>query len=169
MQRKTEGENTMNDRHEQSRAAFEANFKQGYHGELAECVKVLMWAGWQAALDYAAEQQAAPRITQHQLEEILADEQIVDYDAIEDPHGYDDGLTELRISQANYAINELLKGQTKQPEPLTRPDRPGWWWVWHSGKWDCYRVMHPDMYSLSAGLWFPATPPPAPSQKEGER
>lgn len=40
--------------HEASRPAFEANFKQGNHGELAECIKVLMWAGWKAALDYAA-------------------------------------------------------------------------------------------------------------------
>ena len=39
-------------RHEASRPAFEANFKVGYYGELAECIKILMWSGWQAALDW---------------------------------------------------------------------------------------------------------------------
>lgn len=41
----------MND-HEDSRPAFEANFKQGNHGELAEAIKVLMWSGWMCALDW---------------------------------------------------------------------------------------------------------------------
>lgn len=102
----------MNDRHEQSRAAFEARYinkvrkKKGVY--LDDFINE-EWKSWCAALDYAAEQQAAPT-------------------------------------------------------PLTLPDRPGWWWKWSQtlGRWN---LMHVEWANAKyAGLWLPATPPPAPTQ-----
>ena len=51
-------------------------------------------------------------ITQAQLEEILIHEGIIRGDAIEDPFGYDGGMTELRVSIATREINALLRQQT---------------------------------------------------------
>ena len=48
-------------------------------------------------------------ITQAQLEDILSHEGIICGDAIEDPYGYDGGMTELRVSIATREINALLR------------------------------------------------------------
>ena len=48
-------------------------------------------------------------ITQAQLEEILIHEGIISGDAIEDPYGYDGGITELRVSIATREINALMR------------------------------------------------------------
>jgi hypothetical protein len=57
---------------------------------------------------------------------------------------------------------ERLREQAQQPEPLTRPDRPGLWWVWSKAyqQWELECVGDPAIWH--DGLWLPATPPPAP-------
>ena len=55
---------------------------------------------------------------------------------------------------------------SKPPTPtyLDRPDKPGDWWEWWSGKWRCVQVHTPT--SWSTGIWLPATPPPPPSKED---
>lgn len=117
----------MNDRHEQSRAAFEALYRHPNTYDASQTVRdhirqtnKIAWEAWCRALDYAAEQQAAPI-------------------------------------------------------PLTRPDRPGDWWEWCDGGWRLCTIFD-GVTRLSKlwsgeppldGLWLPATPPPAPTVKEG--
>lgn len=56
-------------------------------------------------------------ITQSQLEDILIHEGIICGDAIEDPYGYDGGMTELRVSIATREINALLRHNDEVCQP----------------------------------------------------
>ena len=83
------------------------------------------------------------------------------------PWGNDgDGGASCLAEDSHAIARAALKAAA--PEPLDRPDRPGWWWKWHGDKWTCWLVGVPDMYSQSTGKWLPATPPPVPSKKEVE-
>lgn len=62
-------------------------------------------------------------ITQSQLEDILIHEGIICGDAIEDPYGYDGGMTELRVSIATREINALLRHNASD-EPRTQREKP---------------------------------------------
>ena len=60
-----------------------------------------------------------------------------------------------------------VRGEQTQ-QPLDRPDRPGWWWVWwpKEKEWKPVDVSIPDHWW--AGQWLPATPPPVPVMSEKE-
>lgn len=57
-----------------------------------------------------------PEITQHEIEDILAHEGLVEYSAIEDPFGYDNGKTELAIRVAIQSILALIAKKMKGAE-----------------------------------------------------
>jgi hypothetical protein len=51
-------------------------------------------------------------ITQAELENVLTHEGIVEYNAIEDPLGYDNGKTELAVSVAARVLDEIARQKT---------------------------------------------------------
>jgi hypothetical protein len=51
-------------------------------------------------------------ITQAELENVLTHEGIVEYNAIEDPFGYDNGKTELAVSVAARVLDEIALQKT---------------------------------------------------------
>jgi len=51
-------------------------------------------------------------ITQAELENVLTHEGIVEHNAIEDPFGYDNGKTELAVSIAARALDEIARQKT---------------------------------------------------------
>lgn len=53
------------------------------------------------------------KITQRQLENILINEGIIQAAAIDDPEGYDGGITELAVTIATQQINELISTNAK--------------------------------------------------------
>ena len=72
---------------------------------------------------------------------------------------------EARIER-DEAVKELaaLKAST---QPLPRPDKPGWWWLWTNEgtppRWLPVYVSMPE--ASKDGQWLPATPPPEINKK----
>lgn len=75
--------------------------------------------------------------------------------------------TRYNDAQARIATLEAAHNQ----QPLEKPDRPGWWWMWckrpdNDGYWTLEYVEEPQIHY---GQYVYATPPPVPvmSEKEG--
>lgn len=52
-------------------------------------------------------------ITQAELENVLTHEGLVEYNAIEDPSGYDNGKTELAVSVAARVLDEIARQKAR--------------------------------------------------------
>ena len=66
-------------------------------------------------------------ITQAELENVLTHEGIVEYNAIEDPFGYDNGKTELAVSVAARVLDEIARGKLKTGSCDWEENEDGWW------------------------------------------
>lgn len=66
-------------------------------------------------------------ITQAELENVLTYEGIVEYNAIEDPCGYDNGKTELAVSVAARVLDEIARGKLKTGSCDWEENEDGWW------------------------------------------
>ena len=66
-------------------------------------------------------------ITQAELENVLTHEGIVEYNAIEDPFGYDNGKTELAVSVAARVLDEIARGKIENGSCDWEENEDGWW------------------------------------------
>jgi len=66
-------------------------------------------------------------ITQAELENVLTHEGIVEYNAIEDPCGYDNGKTELAVSVAARVLDEIARGKLLTGSCDWEENEDGWW------------------------------------------
>mgnify|MGYP003404488589 FL=1 len=92
---------------------------------------------------------------------------------LKDPVAVHINMLRGTIATPSVELMEHVWGQSVQTQqPLERPDRPGWWWVWvdyDQYGWAGVYVDEHDLETAVEGQWLPATLPPVPSEKEAQQ